>query len=191
MIRLAHKPRASFRSVADELHCQGTMRDLSSNPHLVLLVDDDVRTSRRMADMLREDGFAVEIARDGAAAVARLARAPVPDAIVTEFNTTHVDGTAVGHFARARRPGIPIIFATGYPHLFQPAAFGSEPPLVLTKPVDYASLRDALTSALLRVSSAEATERSLNPQATDVRVESASADEQGNTVSGAQAVRTL
>lgn len=153
------------------------MLDPSSHPHLVLLVDDDVRTSRRMADMLREDGFAVEIARDGAAAVARLARAPVPDAIVTEFNTTHVDGTAVGHFARARRPGIPIIFATGYPQLFQPGAFGSEPPLVFTKPVDYASLRDALTSALSRANPTEVTERDLSALATAVRVQSTSTDD--------------
>jgi len=36
-------------------------------PHVVLLVDDELRTTRRLAAMLREDGFAVEIARDGAA----------------------------------------------------------------------------------------------------------------------------
>ena len=159
--------------------------------HLVLLVDDDVRTSRRLADMLREDGFAVEVARDGAAAVARLARAPVPDAIVTELNTIHVDGTAVSHFARARRPGIPIIVATGYPNLFQPMAFGSESPLVFTKPVDYASLRDALASALLRGSPAEVGVRDLSPQAAELRLQSALEDEQGNTVSGAQAVRAI
>ena len=116
---------------------------------LVLLVDEDVRTAQRLAEMLREDGFQIEVARDGAAAIARLAREPVPDAIVTELNTAHADGTAVSHFARARRPGIPIIVVTGYPHLFRAEAFGSAPPVVLTKPVDYGALRDALSRQLL------------------------------------------
>ena len=121
-----------------------------SRLQLVLLVDDDVRTAQRLAEMLREDGFEVEVARDGAAAIARLAREPVPDAVVTELNTAHADGTAVSHFARARRPGIPIIVVTGYPYLFRAEAFSSAPPpVVFTKPVDYATLRDALSRQLL------------------------------------------
>jgi len=118
-------------------------------PYVVLLVDDDLRTTRRMADMLREDGFAVEIARDGAAAVARLARSPVPDALVTELTTAHADGVAIGRFARNQRPGLPVLVLTGYPNLFDPNAFSGGPPASLfTKPVDYAALREALRDAL-------------------------------------------
>ncbi len=116
---------------------------------VVLLVDDDLRTTRRMADMLREDGFAVEIARDGAAAVARLSRSPVPDALVTELTTAHADGVAIGRFARNQRPGLPVLVVTGYPNLFDPNAFSGGPPATLfTKPVDYASLKAALRDAL-------------------------------------------
>ena len=114
----------------------------------MLLVDDDLRTSRRLAEMLREDGFAVEIARDGAAAIARLARAPVPDAVVTELNTAHADGNAVSQFARTRNPGMPIMVVTGHPHLFRSELFAPEQPVVFTKPVDYAALRDTLSAAL-------------------------------------------
>ena len=118
---------------------------------VVLLVDADLRTTRRMADMLREDGFAVEIARDGAAAVARLSQSPVPDAIVTELTTAHADGTAIGRFARNQRPGMPVLVLTGYPNLFDADAFASGPPAMLfTKPVEYAVLRSALREALDR-----------------------------------------
>jgi len=118
-------------------------------PYVVLLVDDDLRTTRRMADMLREDGFAVEIARDGAAAVARLSRSPVPDALVTELTTAHADGLAIGRFARTQRPGMPVLVLTGYPNLFVASAFAGGPPaLLFTKPVDYLTLRGALRDSL-------------------------------------------
>jgi CheY-like chemotaxis protein len=117
-------------------------------PHLVLLVDEDVRTTRRMADMLREDGLGVEVARDGAAAVARLARDPVPDALVTELTTTHVQGAAIARFARFRRPGLPILVLTGYPALFEPSCCGTPLALLFTKPVDYVTFKDALLLAL-------------------------------------------
>jgi CheY-like chemotaxis protein len=99
--------------------------------------------------MLREDGFAVEIARDGAAAVARLSRSPVPDALVTELTTAHADGVAVGRFARSQRPGLPVLFVTGYPNLFDANALGAGPKAQLfTKPVEYADLKEALRGAL-------------------------------------------
>jgi len=121
----------------------------SQRPYVVLLVDDELRTTRRMADMLREDGFDVEIARDGAAAVARLARSPVPDALVTELTTAHVDGMAIGRFARNRRPGLPVLVLTGYPNLFLPNAFDGGPPaLLFTKPVNFAALSGALRDSL-------------------------------------------
>ncbi|MEO6600586.1 MAG: response regulator [Polyangiaceae bacterium] len=167
------------------------MSDPLSRPQLVLLVDDDLRTARRMADMLREDGFAVDIARDGAAAIARLARTPVPDAVVTELNVGHVDGATVGQFARTRRAGMPIVVVTGYPHSFRPAAFGVEPLLMFTKPVDYASLRDALASQLRLVPDNGAPDGDLRPPHHEPQLESAATDASGNALSGTKKVRAL
>jgi DNA-binding NtrC family response regulator len=116
--------------------------------NLVLLVDNDLRTSRRLADMLREDGLTVEIARDGAFAVARFTREPIPDALVTELTTTHVDAASIGRFARAQRPGMPILVVTSHPSLFQPDTFGGAVPLLFTKPVEYSKLKEALVQAL-------------------------------------------
>jgi two-component system response regulator MprA len=98
--------------------------------------------------MLREDGLTVEIARDGAAAIARFTHQPVPDALVTELTTAHADAASVSRFARAQRPGLPVLVVTGYPNLLQADAFGAPPPLLFTKPVDYSKLRDALLRVL-------------------------------------------
>jgi len=167
------------------------MSDTAPRPKLVLLVDDDLRTARRMADMLREDGFVVEVARDGAAAIARLTRTPIPDAVVTELNIPHADGSAVGLFARTRRADMQIVVVTGHPHLFQPAAFGSEPPIVFTKPVEYTSLRDALANQ--RPMPADRVTRSTDLPAPggDLQIESTLTNDPGNALSGTQAVRAI
>jgi DNA-binding NtrC family response regulator len=119
-----------------------------SRTQVVLLVDDDLRTTRRLAEMLREDGLTVEIARDGAAAIARFTHLPVPDALVTELTTAHADAVSVSRFARAQRPGLPVFIVTGYPNLFLADTFGEPDPLLFTKPIDYSKLKDALLRAL-------------------------------------------
>jgi DNA-binding response OmpR family regulator len=110
----------------------------------VLLVDGDYRTSNRLASLLRDDGFEVDVVRDGAAAIAYLSRSPLPDTIVTELKTRFADGVSVARYARAQRPGLRVVVLTGHPNLLRQGAMGSPPPLVLTKPVDYAELLAAL-----------------------------------------------
>src|SRR5262245_11232922 len=73
-----------------------------TNPALVLVAEDDVRTGRVLARMLEDDGFDVELANDGAAAIGRLAREPVPDVLVTDLRMPHADGNAVARYARSR-----------------------------------------------------------------------------------------
>ena len=165
----------------------------AQRPHVVLLVDDELRTTRRMAAMLREDGFAVEIARDGAAAVARLARSPVPDALVTELTTAHADGLAIGRFARNQRPNIPVLVLTGYPNLFHADAFAGGPPATLfTKPVDYAALRSALRDALhLPLANESAPNIPVEDALAPRELESAPENARRNALSGTQTLRAL
>jgi len=84
---------------------------------LVLVVDDDVRSARLLARLLREDGYEVEVAFDGARALGRLSQDRMPDALVTDIRMPHADGFSVVRYARSRRPGIPIYLVTGYPEL--------------------------------------------------------------------------
>ena len=87
----------------------------------LLLVDDETRSVRLLAKMLREDGYDVELAFDGAAAIGRLARRPLPDVLITDLRMPHVDGVAVAHYARSMAPRIPVVFITGYPQLVSSA----------------------------------------------------------------------
>lgn len=116
---------------------------------LVLVVDDDARSAALLALLLRADGYETEVTIDGAAALARLTRDPVPEALVTDLHMPHADGLAVGRYARSRRAEIAIFVVTGYPHLLESAPDGVEGPLeVLTKPLDYPDLLRRLVSAL-------------------------------------------
>lgn len=116
----------------------------ASHP-LILVVDDDTRTARRLALLLREDGYKVEVAADGALAVGRLSRGPFPDVVITDVQLPHVDGLAVARYARAERPQVSIIFVTGYPELVNaPRDAAGDAALVFTKPLDYEALRAAL-----------------------------------------------
>ena len=112
---------------------------------VLLLVDDETRSARVLAKMLREDGYEVELAFDGAAAIARLARGPVPDILLTDFRLAHADGVAVAEFARSRRQRIPVLILTGYPEIATRLIDGLEPrPVVLAKPLSYADVTRAL-----------------------------------------------
>ena len=106
----------------------------------VLLVDADHRTSRRLADLLREDGFEVEVAGDGRDALARLSRRPVPGALITELGVPLAAGATIVRHARAQNPGLLVIVLTRHPHLLLAGSFAGPPPVVLTKPLDYAQL---------------------------------------------------
>jgi CheY-like chemotaxis protein len=111
----------------------------------VLLVEDDARSGRKLADMLREDGYDVDLALDGAAAIARLTRWPSPDVLVTDLNLPNVDGLTVARYARSRRHDVPVVIVTGYPHLLLQAPDPLDPaPTVFTKPIDYAELTTML-----------------------------------------------
>lgn len=116
---------------------------------LVLVVDDDARSASLLARLLRADGYETEVTTDGAAALARLTRDPVPEALVTDLHLPHADGLAVTRYARSRRAGIPVFVVTGYPHLLENAARGTDQPIeLITKPLDYADLLRRLATAL-------------------------------------------
>ncbi len=113
---------------------------------LVLVVDDDVRSARVLVRMLQEEGFEVELAADGAAAISRLGRDPCPDVLVTDLRLPHVDGIAVARYARSNRRHMPVFVVSSYtetmraPHLVPP-------PVVFAKPVDVGALTAAIRRA--------------------------------------------
>jgi len=111
---------------------------------LVLLVEDDGRSAHKLAQMLREDGYTVEVATDGAAAIGRLSRSPLPNILLTDLNLPHANGAAVARYARSLRGDIPIFVITGYPELATQLEGLAPEPVVFTKPLEYEQLTAAL-----------------------------------------------
>lgn len=126
-----------------------TMEARSDNRPLVLIVDDDARSASLLGRLLERDGYATEVTTDGAAALARLTRSPVPDALITDFYLPHADGLAVGRYARSRRTAMPIFVVTGDPQAVASARDPLDgPTVVITKPLDYPDLVHRLREAV-------------------------------------------
>lgn len=115
-----------------------------ARPNRILLLDADKRTSRRLASLLEEDGFQVEVLTDGASALARLSERPLPDTLITELSLPVTDGATVARRAAARSPAMRIIVLTRHPNLLDTTSFGSAAPLLLTKPLDFSRLIELL-----------------------------------------------
>lgn len=117
---------------------------LTPTPLRVLVVEDDERSGRKLADLLRRDGFAVEVCPGGLAGLQRLADEPGFDVLVTDLRMPQIDGITVARLARAHSPKIPILFVTAYPDLSRRLE-GAEPaPQIFVKPLDYPAFVGAL-----------------------------------------------
>lgn len=109
---------------------------------LVLLIDDDTRTATRLAQMLREDGYAVEVLGDGVEALRRLENMPSPDVVVTDLMMPGASGFTVMLEARRKQPNVPVIFLTGHPDLLARLPLKLDPePIIFTKPIEYDDVR--------------------------------------------------
>jgi CheY-like chemotaxis protein len=80
----------------------------------VLLVDDDDAVRITTSDVLIGLGYTVQEAADGAAALELLDRGATFDVMLTDVVMPGMSGPELARRARARRPGLPIIFISGY-----------------------------------------------------------------------------
>jgi DNA-binding NtrC family response regulator len=79
----------------------------------VLVVDDEPKLGRFVAEMLELDGHDVVRAGGGREALVHLAAAPF-DLVVTDLRMPEVDGLAVLRAARAREPAPEVVVMTAY-----------------------------------------------------------------------------
>ena len=77
----------------------------------LLLVDDDPPIRRMLERTLSAEGYAVEAAADGGAALAAVERS-LPDAIVLDVTMPGIDGLAVTRRLRAKGLRVPILLLT-------------------------------------------------------------------------------
>jgi PAS domain S-box-containing protein len=112
----------------------------------VLLVDDEDAVREAMAERLRELGYRVLEASDGPAGLHLLDAGASIDMLVTDVGLPNgINGRQVAEAVRARQPGIPLLFVTGYAGIELPP--GSE---VIDKPFDLDTLARRVQAALAR-----------------------------------------
>jgi signal transduction histidine kinase/CheY-like chemotaxis protein len=79
----------------------------------LLVVDDDDAVRQILVDGLRLEGFEVAEAADGETGLQALRREP-PHALVVDYAMPGMNGAEVAKQARALRPGLPVVFCSGY-----------------------------------------------------------------------------
>ena len=80
----------------------------------VLVVEDDEDVRRLTVEMLGELGFSVLSARNGVEALGILERMPDLALMVTDVVMPGMNGRKLAEVARERRPGLKVLFTTGY-----------------------------------------------------------------------------
>ena len=80
----------------------------------VLVVEDEVLISMAAVDTLRELSHTAVAASNAKAALAILQGAEAVDVMIVDINLPDMNGRQLAEEARRLRPGIPIVFATGY-----------------------------------------------------------------------------
>jgi CheY-like chemotaxis protein len=113
-------------------------------PLTILAVDDDALVLANTRAMLEDLGHTVVVAYSGEQALDRLARTPAVDLVITDQAMPKMTGTELAEQIRVRRPGMPIVLATGYAEL--PAVDPNLPRL--SKPFRQDALAEAVANAV-------------------------------------------
>lgn len=114
----------------------------------VLVVEDELLIRLHVADCLRDDGFEVLEAADGAAAIAILSSGAAVDAVFTDVTLPgEPDGFALTHWIRENRPGLPIALTSGE-IAPTPALLARRDQPFFPKPCDYAQVASTIRRLL-------------------------------------------
>jgi len=125
---------------------------------LILVVDDEPDVELLFRQRFRQDvragRFAMEFAQSAAAALQRISdvRGAPLILILSDINMPGMSGLELLPKARAARPDVPVIMITAYgdDDTKRKALEGGAKPL-LTKPIDFATLRDEIEARLGQV----------------------------------------
>jgi PAS domain S-box-containing protein len=112
----------------------------------LLLVEDEPLVMRVAARLLTGAGFRVLEALDGPSALALAAGAVQIDALVTDLRMLPMDGVALARALRVSRPGLPVVFVSGFAE--ETAKAGGASAWFVQKPFTRATLLAAVRAAL-------------------------------------------
>ncbi len=107
----------------------------------VLIIEDDEGVRDSVAAILRDEGYGVEVAASGAAALERLERHPLPTLILLDLMMPEMDGLSFRRrqLADARLRDIPVVIISARPDVARQAA-RLEATAFLQKPMSFEEL---------------------------------------------------
>lgn len=114
----------------------------------IAVVDDDQRILKSLENLLESADHTVHLF-PSATALLESGRLAEIDCLISDIDMPVMDGLELLRVVRAARPGLPVIFITGYPDLLKqwPPLDGSNP-RCFTKPFDGPELLTAVSDAL-------------------------------------------
>ncbi|MBL6458455.1 PAS domain-containing protein [Belnapia sp. T6] len=113
----------------------------------ILVVEDDAEVLRFLLESLRDLGYRAIPAQDGEAGLVAL-EGEQPDLAIVDFAMPGMNGAEFAQTARRLRPGLPILFASGYSDTAAIEAAAGPEAALLRKPFRIAELQAALRRAL-------------------------------------------
>jgi two-component system, NtrC family, response regulator HydG len=116
----------------------------------ILIVEDEASARSGLEMLLLGDGYTVDAAEDGVAALARIAEIP-PDVVITDLEMPGMGGMELLKNLHTTHPTLPVIILTSFQDLQSAVAAmraGAED--YLTKPVDFEALSVTLERTLER-----------------------------------------
>jgi signal transduction histidine kinase len=119
-------------------------------PLKILFVDDQPIICELVAELLRSDGHAVDLAGSGGLALEKCQRVNY-DLVITDFAMPGMNGVQLAGVIRQFNPAKPIIILTGFVDLAGEASGpGSNIDLILAKPASLEELRRAIFEVFTR-----------------------------------------
>ena len=82
----------------------------------MLVVEDEAAIRSLLTEALRERGYAVHEAADGPAGLRLLQSGAAVDLLVTDVGLPGLNGRQLADAGRVMRPGMKVLFITGYNH---------------------------------------------------------------------------
>jgi len=87
---------------------------VSSNNETLLVVEDDAEVRKLAIDMLGELGYTTIESENAVQALATIDAHPEIALMITDVVMPGMNGRLLANEARVRRPGLPVLFTTGY-----------------------------------------------------------------------------
>ena len=102
------------RALQDAVVLEKPAKESPREGETILVVEDDATVRLVLSDVLEELGYNVVLASDARPAIPILQSDCQIDLMVCDVVLPHINGRKLAEIARAARPGLKILFVTGY-----------------------------------------------------------------------------